>query len=124
MKKIWLLAIVLPAFLWSTTSANSNCEDLSFNDADLCISIDQNSSNRFELSTDVSDSNGSVSLLCDVLLPNNNLVNVGACNGEFTYNGNDERTIKIYVRVNQEYKTLEAKYDFDNGEWTDRIDNN
>lgn len=124
MKKFWLVALAVPALLWSMTSANSNCEDMSFSDADVCISIEKESSNRFQVDADLSDTNGTVSLLCDVLLPNNNLVNVGACNGEFTYNGDDERTIKVYVRVNNQYKTLEAKYDFDEGERTDRIDDN
>ncbi len=120
MKKLFLLALALPALFISMTSAN--CEDMSFSDADLCISIEKETSNRFQVDVDVEDANGTVSLLCDILLPNNNLVNVGACNGDFTYNGDDERTIKLYVRVNQQYKTLEATYDFDEGEWTDGDD--
>ncbi len=118
MKKFWLLALALPALFLSTTSANSDCEDMSFTDADVCISIEKESNNSFQVDADVTDANGTVSLLCDILLPNNNLVNVGACNGDFTYNGDDERTIKLYVRVNQQYKTLEATYDFDEGERT------
>ena len=118
MKKFWLLALALPVLFLSTTSANSDCEDMSFTDADVCISIEKESNNRFQVDADVTDTNGTVSLLCDILLPNNNLVNVGACNGDFTYNGDDERTIKLYVRVNQQYKTLEATYDFDEGERT------
>ncbi len=121
MKKFWLLALALPTLFLATTSAASNCEEIEFDDATVCVDVEKETSSRFQVDIDVSDTNGAVSILCDVMPPSRQLQNVGACNGEFTYNGN-ANTILIYVRVNTDYKTLEGKYDFDDGEWIEELE--
>ena len=121
MKKFWLLALALPTLFLATTSAASNCEEIEFDDATVCVDVEKETSSRFQVDIDVSDTNGAVSILCDVMPPSRQLQNVGACNGEFTYNGN-ANTRLIYVRVNTDYKTLEGKYDFDDGEWIEELE--
>jgi hypothetical protein len=73
-------------------------------------------------------------LRCDLLLPDNTLKTISACNGQFTYNGNDtDGTIKLWIRNNEQAPSdwqdkpssssvrtyPQWGYDFDNGEWTD-----
>ncbi len=40
MKKLWLLAFAVPALFFATTSANSDCQELEFDDATICVSIE------------------------------------------------------------------------------------
>ncbi|MCF7835403.1 hypothetical protein K9M48_05175 [Candidatus Gracilibacteria bacterium] len=116
MKKLLASLILLSAifFVGNHTFAK-DCLDLSFSDGDICISMDKDD-DEYTLDYELEDTNGAVSLKCDILLPDNTLKNLGACNGDFTYSKEKTEKVKLYVRLNNEYKTKEAYYDFDDGE--------
>jgi hypothetical protein len=109
MKKIFLSAIscvTLAGILFPSLSfaRNSDCREVEFDGGTVCVSIDSISSTRFELQTDRID--GAGTLRCDILLPDNTLKTVAACNGQFTYNGDDdEGTIKLWIRNNEQAPT-------------------
>ena len=125
MKKLLALLILLGwSYLLSSSVFAKDCLDLSFTDGDICINIDKDD-DEYTLDADLSDTNWTVSLKCDVLLPDNTLKNVWACDGSFTYSKEDSRKIKLYVRLNNEYKTKEAYYNFDDWErWSSSSNNN
>ncbi len=118
MKKLLALLILLgwTYLLWTNVFA-SNCLNLNFTNWNVCINIDKNN-HTYTLSPDLSNTNWTVSLKCDLLISDSDgiLRNVWACNWNFTYTRTDNRKIKLYVRLNNEYKTKEAYYDFDNWE--------
>jgi len=76
MKKFWLLALALPALFFATTSANSDCEELEFDDATLCITLDKESNTEFQFDVEVTDTNGPIALLCTASLAKNSYPNV------------------------------------------------
>ena len=72
---------------------------------------------------------------CDILLPDNTLKTVSSCNGQFTYNGGDDGTIKLWIRSNETapigrdgkpssssvWTYPQWGYDFSNGERSDNV---
>ncbi|MFZ2150609.1 MAG: hypothetical protein WAZ12_04230 [Candidatus Absconditicoccaceae bacterium] len=116
MKKLLALLVLLGgSYLLTANVFASDCLELSFTDGDICINIDKDD-DTYTLNPDLSSTNGTVSLKCDILLPDNTLKNVGACDGDFTYSKEKTEKVKLYVRLNNEYKSKEAYYNFSDGE--------
>ena len=139
MKKFLMTLIGCAMVAWaaipfaSFASSNSNCREVEFNGGTVCVNIDRVSSSRFELQTDRID--GAGTLRCDILLPDNTLKTVSSCNGQFTYNGGDDGTIKLWIRSNETapigrdgkpssssvWTYPQWGYDFSNGERSDNV---
>ena len=115
MKKVLSFILLLWAIFWWATFA---CEEVEMTNGDVCIDIEKDD-DTYTLERTLTNTNWSVSLRCDILLPNNQLKYVGACNGEFTYDWEWSKKIKIYVQLNGDNDNIEQYYDFDDGEWTD-----
>jgi hypothetical protein len=114
--------LVLIAGLSALISIAFGCMELNFNDADICVDIDHISSDTFKLNTEIdNNTSSSLAVICHILLPNwdNQNLSTNWCQGEFEYNSNKSEKIKLYVLVNNEYKTLEKYYDFGNYERAD-----
>ncbi len=113
---------------------NNDCRDVEFNNGTVCVAMNQTSNNHFELQTD----NSVGTMRCDLLLPDNSLRSISSCNGSFTYNGQNTGKFKLYIRSNENAPTdrdgkpssnsqrtyPQWMYDFDNGEFTDSVNNN
>jgi len=127
MKKFLGIAfsLLLAGIIGSTTLAD--CKELDFDNGTVCIDIVDDGTNRFQLETDIYNTNGgSISILCDIMLPNGDLISVSEndCQGDFYYDDSDEWEISIYVRFQDEYDILRESYNFDNTEWSDDNNNN
>ena len=123
MKKLILWTFALSLAFLGTSFAG--CLEIDFNDATLCIDIDHNYGDTFELNTDISNESWTPEFKCDILLPDNTLRDVSGnndCQGDFEYDDNDIGKIKLYIRVNNEYDTLEEMYDFDDYDRTEDED--
>ncbi len=110
-------------FLWLIFSLNfafaDDCLELSFDDWDICINIEKDD-DEYTLDSELSNTNWTVSLKCDILIWQT-LYPVWACNWEFEYSRERTEKVKLYVRLNNEYKQKEAYYDFDDWERWDSI---
>jgi len=110
--------------------AAANCgQEIDFDDATLCIDIVHDYRDNYKLETEISNADEDVAIRCDILLPDNTLWDVSAknnngdaCQGEFEYEENKVGKIKFYIRVNGEYQTMEAYYDFDDNKRDDNDD--
>ena len=106
---VWLLNLV-----WFTF-ASSDCKEVDFGDGTVCISIEKISNTKFKLVTDINSVDWPIR--CNISLPGYNngsnwflaWSNWSDCNQTFTYDynkyNNDEWTLKIYVKANEEYPT-------------------
>lgn len=111
MKKIGLLTTLVYVLLYGITSAS--CQNIYFDGGTACVDIYKNGS-TYTPSINLPWSN-TYAVSCDILLPNDEQRNIGSCNQNFTYNGNGTSYIKLYVRLNDEYKIREGTYDFSQG---------
>ena len=138
------LVILWLSSLFGYTFAASDCKEVEFEDGTVCVSIEKISDTRFKLEIDDDGVDGPIR--CNVALPGyNNNSNAGFlawstwsdCDQTFTYDynkyKNDEATVKVYVRSNEEYpedredkpssnsqRTFpQWEYSFDDGERTD-----
>lgn len=115
--------VLLLALIFIGGTYVSACENMSFDDADVCINIDKDGSN-YELNTNI-DTNTDVAITCHILLPDGEDRNISKNNCQWTFTYDDENTekIKLYVIVNGEYDTLEEYYNFDRWERKDDYNN-
>jgi hypothetical protein len=64
-----------------------------------------------------------LALVCEILLPNQELKNLGACDGSFSYSPakNESESVRLYVRYdNRYYEVIDTYYNFNNGSWDSR----
>ena len=109
---LWLLC-----FVWFSNATTSDCQSISYawwNS--ICISINKNW-NTYTLSRDITCPWGWCSLSCKILLPDNTLREVWACNGDFTWNWSSQWLVKIYAQLNDTQKTVERNYNFSAWSW-------
>ena len=106
MKKLLLsLGLIGIGICWglcSTTYASSNdCKEVEFaNGVNACVNIQQGDDNdEWELETDV-DNGSTTNLRCDLMTPDSILRSIPSCNGIFSYDEDDEGTIKLWIRYN------------------------
>jgi protocatechuate 3,4-dioxygenase beta subunit len=119
MKRLLTLLIFSALLLSSFSIASDDCLELNFRDWNVCIYIEKNR-NNYRVIPELSNTNSTVALKCDILLPDNTLQYIWACDTSFEYNWTSEKKVKLYVRLNNEYKQKEAYYDFGKGErWDD-----
>ena len=112
MKKLLNLTLILSISILLSLGFSMACETVSLDDWSVCIDINKNN-NSYTLDTDINcNSSSTCSLSCNILLPDNTLKNVGACNGTFQWNNRDTKKIKVYVDLNNKYGTIEKFYDF------------
>lgn len=101
MKKILLSLSIIGLFWWFfviTSANNTDCKEVKFNNnITACVNLENAGSNRRELTTDL-DAGSTANLRCDIMTPDNGLRSVSACNGKFTYNGNEVGRIKLWIR--------------------------
>jgi len=118
MKKfLWMLALI-GVFSWI---AGANCLTVEFDNRDsFCLSLDK-SGRTYSASIEDRDlSSWPNTLRCELLLPDNSLEDLGACNGSFTYSSSKEEKVKLYIRYNSTYYTVITSYlDFSDGTWGD-----
>lgn len=57
-----------------------------------------------------------------MLLPDNTLAPVWACDGRFYYNSNSSEKVKLYITINDDFSTIEGFYDFGNWSWWNTSD--
>lgn len=104
MKHVFLLAI---ASIASINISQANCVDF-WNDGKVCININ----NAWWNSYQVSQSNSSYNVACDILTPDDVMTNVWWCNGIFQYMWNGTQSIKLYVKLGNQYKIGTFNYTF------------
>jgi hypothetical protein len=93
-------------------------------DADLCISIEARSSSSYTVETDVSNTNGTIAVSCSILIDDLLLQDLNRCEGNFNYYDDGIQQMKFYLFVDNEYRTIETRYDFDDEEFIDGNVNN
>ncbi len=118
MKRIIKILIIAMMFLY-ISSIVSACENFVFNNWSICIDIKKIWDNHYKFDT-VSDLTLVNSIKCWVLLSDwyyHDLSN-NTCWGSFNFNWNWLEKIKIYITVNNTYKTRETFFDFSNLTWS------
>ena len=113
---VWLAVLI---GLGSITYA-ADCLDVRFDNGDrLCLTLEKNwnrYTSKVHSSSPSSLSNG---LVCELLLPNQELKLLGACNGSFSYNSSSTGILKVYMKYNNTYNiyntTISANYNFNDG---------
>ena len=108
MKKIGLLFGLV--YLLLAGFSHASCQNIYVDGGSVCIDISKNGSTYTPSILLPSASSYAVS--CDILLPNDEQWSLGSCNESFTYNSSATSYIKLYVRVNGDYKIWEGTYDF------------
>ena len=114
--KIFSFSFILLA-LFSSFSTALNCIERTLWDNSICVWIDKESSNRYTLNRNVNCNSSSCAVSCDILLPDNTLTHVWACNGTFRYNSSSREKVKLYITINDESDTIAEYYDFGDGSW-------
>ncbi len=126
LKKISLFWMLSMFVLLGAGFAANDCENVDWNtknydnpDGDICISVEKDSSSRYELDVDMSDwDEDSDSIRCEVATPDGKLYLLGNCDGStFRYYDDDTDQLKIYVYADWFYGVIEEDYDFDDWEW-------
>ena len=122
MKKIGAFLLGIAFFSLSFANA-SNCLKVEFDNGDsLCVEVEKNGS-RYTPSVTKRNLSSNPSLRCEILLPNDVLKEIGACNESFTYSSSRSEKVTLYVRYNNTYYTIvDSYFDFDDGVWWDRFD--
>ncbi len=102
MKRLLISLGIIGTFGWllSIASAgNNDCKEVEFsNNVTACVNIEDAGTNRWELTTDI-DGGTTPYLRCDILTTAG-LKTISTCNGEFSYNGNAPRRMKLRIRYN------------------------
>ena len=118
MKKLFWILLWLICLSGIGTAVEANCITANFENGDsACIALDKSWS-RYTARVQSSNLSSSLnnSLVCELLLPNQELKLLGACNGSFSYSSSSTQTIRLYVRYsNRYYDTIDASYNFSNG---------
>jgi predicted component of type VI protein secretion system len=137
MKKFWFWLFLLGLFsLVGTNAFAEDCKQVEFeNGGRVCVNIQKENNNNFELETDIE--RGSGILRCGILLSNNTYKEIPGCNDNFFVSTPKEQLIKLYIKLGSSYPSdREGKpnnknerlfpqwmYDFDDGEWSDNSSN-
>ncbi len=121
MKKLFLFMFWLFA-IWSVFSvADAGKYETAKLDGKnkIHVRIDKKSWDTYRLNAIIDSNRRNNSLSCDILLPNNRLLDASACNKSFEYESNKNEKVKIYLKLNggEKFWTIEEYYDFDEGEW-------
>ena len=121
---LFFLIFAFGFFLFPTYAHATSCEDVSFSDADICVSIYKISTTQFRVQTDITNqSSNTLAITCDLMTPDSVLRNVWSCNGTFSYTKRGNGTVVIYMTVNGEDRTIEKNYDFVDGDRTNASSN-
>lgn len=109
----------------NVSSASNDCIERTIWNNSICVSIDKRSNNTYKLNSDIDCNDNSCSVSCWILRPDNVQEDVWRCNGSFSYNSNSSEKVRIYIKLwNNPTQTIEAYYDFRNGNRWNEIDNN
>jgi hypothetical protein len=55
---------------------------------------------------------------CDLLLPNNTLINIASCDSDFTYSKRDVGKVKLFIRLNETFPIDWEGKPNDSTDWT------
>ena len=101
-----------------SAAVQANCIEATFENGDrACIALNKNR-NQYTVSVSSSNLSSTSSLVCEMLLPNQDLKLLGACNGSFSYSSSRTEKVRLYVRYNNRYyDTIDAYYNFNDGSW-------
>lgn len=89
----------------------TNCID--FEAGTLCIQLSKIDSDTYQVSKYIENAqNSSMTLSCDILTPDNKMQNLGKCNKQFDYNDNGEREVKLYINLENEFKSQSFEINF------------
>ena len=114
--KIFSFNLALLA-IFSSFSFASDCIQRDLWDNSICVRIDKWNNNRYTLDSDIDCNDSSCAVSCSILLPDNTLANLWACNGKFYYNSSSSKKVKLYITINNDFATIESYYNFGNGSW-------
>ena len=94
----------------------ADCLNVRFDSGDsICIALEKSGS-RYYASLEKNNTSSNASLRCEILLPDNALENLGACNGYFQYSSSRTETVRLYIRYNSsEYEVIDASFNFRDG---------
>ncbi len=120
--KVFSLCLAWFVLFSGFSSAADDCIRQNVWDNSVCVSIEKWSNNKYTVDGNVKCRDDYCAVSCEILLPDNTLQKVWACNWKFTYNSSAAKKIKVYVTINNEWKSFESYYHFGKGYWVDGAD--
>ena len=117
----WICGIAL--FIGSAFAASSDCLNIKFDNWDsVCLEVSKSGTKNFKISIAKNNLSRNASLTCRILLPNDRIYPIGACNGTISYNWSSTQSVVIYATYldnsnKSHFKRQQAKINFSNGYW-------
>ena len=112
--------IVFAVLIW--VSSASSCVTQSVWKNSICVSIEKWNNDRYTLESDISCKEYPCAVSCSLMLPDNTLAPVWACDGKFYYNSSSSEKVKLYITINSNFATITRYYNFRNWTWWSAID--
>ena len=117
----WILGIALS--IGAVSAASTNCLNVKFDNWDsVCLGISKSGSKNFKISVARNNLTRNAALKCNVLLPNQKVYQIWACDGSFSYNWSSTQSVTIYVTYidkndNSHFKRQPARINFNDWSW-------